>query len=124
MRVPRDSNRRLLGFARRMRKSSTDAERKLWKILRSRELAGFKFRRQHPIGGYILDFYCVQHKLAVESDGGQHSEPSATEYDAVRTRRLNELGVRVVRLWDNDILAHPVACADEILRCLEAKPSP
>ena len=125
MPVRREDNPRLLNFARRMRKTSTDAEIRLWRILRSRALSGFKFRRQHPIAGYILDFYCMQEKLAVESDGGQHADPEAVEYDKERTRRLNDLGIRVVRFWDNDILKSSDACAGEILRHLEeGRPSP
>lgn len=79
--VPRDNDRRLLRFARELRKSETDAEVKLWTILHSRKLAGFKFRRQHRIAGYILDFYCVRCRLAVELDGGQHGDAAVVRYD-------------------------------------------
>ena len=102
MSAPRDNNR-LLRFAREMRKSSTDAEAKLWSILRDRSLAGFKFRRQHPVAGYILDFYCVRKRLAIELDGGQHADSDAITYDQRRTNRLNEVGVRVLRFWDHDV---------------------
>ena len=116
MRIPRDKSRRLLGFARTMRHQPTDAERKLWRILRSGRLYDYKFRRQHPVAGYILDFYCVATRLAVELDGGQHDEDSAREYDRRRTSQLMELGVRVIRFWDHHVLTKPEIIAAEILR--------
>jgi very-short-patch-repair endonuclease len=125
MRVPRDANLRRLHFAKQMRKDATDAEKPLWSILRNRALAGFKFRRQHPVGGFIVEFYCVSTKLAVECDGGQHVDSEAVGYDAKRTERLNELGVRVLRFWDDDILKHSDIVAEEILRHLQQPgPSP
>ncbi|HUB25109.1 MAG TPA: endonuclease domain-containing protein, partial [Tepidisphaeraceae bacterium] len=87
-----------------MRTTQTDAETRMWSLLRSRQLSGFKFRRQHPVEGYILDFYCVRLRVAVELDGGQHGDPDPKAYDERRTRRLNELGIRVLRFWDNDVL--------------------
>jgi very-short-patch-repair endonuclease len=125
MSSPRDKSRRYLELARRMRTECTEAEARLWSIVRSRSLAGFKFRRQHPLGGYILDFYCVKRKLAVELDGGQHGDPHHAAKDARRTRRLIELGVRVLRFWDHDMLKEPHIVAEEILRRLtEEEPSP
>jgi very-short-patch-repair endonuclease len=76
---------RQLEHARKMRHEQTDAEKRLWWILRDRRLGEFKFRRQVPVGPYILDFYCHEGKLAVEADGGQHSEPQTASYDARRT---------------------------------------
>lgn len=72
----RDPSPRLKTFARRMRAESTDAERKLWHILRDRKLGGFKFRRQHPVAGYIVDFFCLEAGVVVEADGGQHYNPA------------------------------------------------
>jgi very-short-patch-repair endonuclease len=121
----RDHDRRLLGFARELRVRSTDAEKRLWRILRSRKLAGYKFRRQYPIEGYIVDFFCIGSNLVVELDGGQHNEPLAKEYDARRSRRLNELGIQVIRFWDHDVLKHSSEVAESIFRTLSAnKPSP
>ena len=120
MQVPRDANSRLTHFARGMRKQPTDAELKLWKILRMKSLAGFRFRRQRPVAGYILDFYCPARRLAIELDGGQHNDERALEYDCLRTTRLNELGVRVIRFWDNEVLKNPDAVAQEILKHLES----
>lgn len=119
MQVPRQSDPRLTGFARDMRKQPTDAEARLWRILRFKQLSGYRFRRQRPIAGYIVDFYCVSRCLAVELDGGQHGDPRQAEYDRVRTSRLNDLGVRVLRFGDHDVLTSPDAVAEEILRQLE-----
>jgi very-short-patch-repair endonuclease len=97
----------------------------LWSILRSRKLAGFKFRRQYPIEGYIVDFFCIRAGLVVELDGGQHNEPAAKKYDARRTRRLHQLGIRVLRFWDHDVLKHAQEIAESIFRSLSGgEPSP
>ncbi|MGE5611598.1 MAG: endonuclease domain-containing protein [Bacillota bacterium] len=114
----RDHDRRLLGFARRMRREGTDAEGKLWAILRDRRLVGYKFRRQVPVAGYIVDFYCVKAGLVIELDGGQHSEATHRAYDAERTRRLKELGIEVMRFWDHEVLKDPEAVAEMIYRKL------
>ncbi len=96
-----------------MRKDSTDAESYLWQLLRDRRLCGYKFRRQHPVGRYILDFYCEQAKLAIELDGGQHQEQDA--YDDQRTAQLNSAGIKVIRFWDNEILTQPEQVLEDIL---------
>jgi very-short-patch-repair endonuclease len=88
--------------ARRLRKAMTDAERKLWTKLRDRQLEGVKFRRQHPLGDYVLDFYCEERQLVIEVDGGQHTP----ERDAVRTAWLEAHGCRVLRFWNPDVLLH------------------
>ncbi len=89
-------------LARRLRVAMTDAERKLWSALRDRQIDGLKFRRQHPIGPYVLDFLCEERRLAVELDGGQHT----AEKDAARTAWLADHGVRVIRFWNNDVLTN------------------
>lgn len=89
-----------LDHAKQLRKGMTDAERRLWQYLRAGRLEGMKFRRQHPVPPYIVDFCCVEAGLVVELDGSQHS-PAA---DAARTRYLQSQGWRVVRFWDNDVL--------------------
>ena len=86
--------------ARALRQSSTDAERHLWNALRNRKLGGLKFRRQHAIGNYIADFVCLERRLIVELDGGQHAD--ATAYDAARSAWLATQGFRVVRLWNTE----------------------
>lgn len=105
--------------ARSLRNGSTDAERCLWRYLRNRQLADYKFRRQYPIAGYIADFACVEAKLVVEIDGGQHLERA--EYDIERTRKIETNGYRVVRFWNNDVLLRTEDVVDEILRCLPTR---
>jgi very-short-patch-repair endonuclease len=90
--------------SRTLRRNQTDAERKLWSILRNRQLAGTKFRRQFSIGRYILDFYSPEHKLATEADGGQHYEDESRRQDRRRTDELSLLGVEVLRFSDREIL--------------------
>ncbi len=84
-------------FAQALRKKSTDAEIYLWRLLRNRKFHGFKFRRQHPIGGYIVDFICHERRLIIELDGSQHKEN--VRYDHERTVYLRKLGYRVLRFW-------------------------
>jgi type I restriction enzyme M protein len=101
-----------------MRSDSTDAEIKLWWLLRNRKLGGFKFRRQVPLGNYILDFYCHEAMLVVEADGGQHDDPAHHSYDVRRTEYLRTQGISVLRFWDNDILRSTQAVKEEIYRVL------
>lgn len=104
------------GQARTLRKYSTDAERRLWSALRHRRLAGYKFRRQHSIGRFIVDFACTRHRLIVEADGGQHNENGA---DAQRTAWFERQGWRVLRFWNNDILSNTPGVIETIVRALE-----
>jgi len=116
-----------LGRARRMRREPTDAERKMWTLLRDRRLCSLKFRRQHPVGAFIVDFCCVEHKLIVELDGGQRGERPRAEADARRTRYLRARGYRVIRLWNNDVLSEPHAALEVVLEALQPEdqaPSP
>ena len=103
--------------ARRLRKDSTDAESILWTLVRSRQLLGYKFRRQVPVGKYIADFACLERGLIIELDGGQHQEQ--TVYDAKRTRRLESQGFRVMRFWNNQVLEETDAVQDAILLALQ-----
>jgi adenine-specific DNA-methyltransferase len=109
-----------------MRHEPTDAERKIWSLLRNGRLAGFKFRRQVPVAGYVLDFYCIAGRLVVELDGGQHNTPQQAAYDQRRTQALQALGITVLRFWDHDVLKHADAVARTIYSHLEAseRPSP
>jgi len=93
----------LLGAARVLRKSMTDAEQLLWFHLRRRQVDGFRFRRQHPFEKYVLDFYCPEVKVAVELDGGQHNEDRGICSDLQRTAFLEEHGIMVVRVWNHEI---------------------
>ncbi|MEQ1550337.1 DUF559 domain-containing protein [Sphingorhabdus sp.] len=100
--------------ARRLRRDMTEAEKRLWKYLRGRQLEGAKFRRQKPVENRIADFLCVEAKLIVELDGGQHGEQ--IEADAERTRQLEAAGYTVLRLWNNDVLANTEGVLHQI-RC-------
>ena len=100
----------------------TPAETRLWKHLRRKQLAGLRFRRQHPIDRFILDFYCPQHKLAVEVDGGIHA--SRVERDEVRTEWLEARGYRVVRFTNRQIEKELPEVLEEILRVVERGEGP
>lgn len=89
---------------KRLRRGQTDAERKLWSLLRNRQLSGVKFRRQFSIGKYILDFYSPEYKIGIEADGGQHYENKGKRKDELRTRELTGYGVKIVRFSDLGIL--------------------
>jgi len=86
-----------LARRRKLRRDQTDAEAALWRLLRGRRFDSIKFRRQHPCGPFILDFYSVRHHLAIELDGGQHYEENKQAYDARRTKFLEARGIRVLR---------------------------
>ncbi len=87
--------------ARKLRNNQTDAEKRLWSCLRNRQLHGYKFRRQYPVGPYIVDFICLNKGLIIELDGGQHLEQEA--YDARRTLFLNQKKFKVIRFWNNEM---------------------
>jgi very-short-patch-repair endonuclease len=113
--------------ARALRRSSPDAEHALWQRLRDRQLGGYKFRRQRPIGDYFADFACIEANLVVELDGGQHFEPNAIEADARRTAVLNAHGFHVLRFTDREALVERDAVLARILDWLETNhphPSP
>lgn len=103
-----------------MRRLPTDAEARLWAVLRSRQLQNFKFRRQHPVGPYIADFACIAQRMIVEADGGQHAENSD---DARRTAALESWGWQVLRFWNTDILSNTEGVLTAILQALQEKPS-
>ena len=92
-------------YARQLRRRLTLPEVLMWQALRRRGLAGLRFRRQHPIGPYILDFYCDEFRLAVEIDGQSHDHPDRINRDRHRTDWLNRQGIRVIRLAARDVLA-------------------
>lgn len=103
-------------FARQLRRQLTPQERRLWYLLRDRRFARFKFRRQHPVGPYILDFACCRAHLAVELDGGQHDARAG--YDARRTAWLRLQGWRVLRFWNNELMENEEAVLGKILEAL------
>jgi very-short-patch-repair endonuclease len=111
--------------ARRLRRDQTDVEQRLWRALRARGFAGAKFRRQLPIGHYIVDFACPSHRLIVELDGGQHAVNASK--DEARTRVLAAHGYRVIRFWNNDVsenLPGVLAAIESALADPSPQPSP
>lgn len=113
----------LLTFARDNRRNATDAESLMWRLLRGRQL-GTKFRRQHPIASYILDFYCHEHRLAIELDGGQHYTPDGLAADAARTEILKQHGITVMRFSNREVLLETEAALEKIWRALTPTPLP
>jgi very-short-patch-repair endonuclease len=93
---------RLGKLQRTLRNNLSDAEQALWHLLRGRQISALKFRRQHPFGDYILDFVCLENKLVIEVDGGQHGQQAG--YDENRTQKLQAAGFRVLRFWNNEVL--------------------
>lgn len=104
--------------ARELRHRETEAEQKLWALLRNRQLKGKKFRRQHAIANYVVDFYCNESKLAIELDGSFHNTPEAKEYDNSRTALLNEIGITVLRFWNEEVINDPKKVLQKISDCL------
>jgi adenine-specific DNA-methyltransferase len=112
-----------IASARTLRMSSTDAERRLWYYLRNRQLSGYRFRRQVPLGRYVVDFVCLRARLIVELDGGQHTESMIEDLE--RTRYLARGGFRVVRFWNDEVLLQTEAVLESILEALiQACPHP
>ncbi len=109
-----------LSLARRLRSNQTDAETRLWYLLRSRRFRAHKFRRQHPLGRFIVDFVCISQQLVIEVDGGQHQDQAAA--DRARDSLLRANGFQVLRFWNNDVLRHTQAVLEEIAKCLDAPP--
>ena len=106
--------------ARPLRRNMTDAERALWEELRGRRLQGFKFKRQWTLGPYVVDFCCIEQRLVVEVDGGQHSE----ERDADRTAWLAGQDYRLIRFWNHDVLTNMDGVLQTIVLNLASHPHP
>src|SRR5690606_19459099 len=111
-------NPTLVRRARALRRHATDAERCLWRRLRLRQILCHRFRRQVPIAGYIADFACVESRLIVELDGGQHAD--AARYDRHRDTQLREAGFEVIRFWNHDVLLRTDEVLEQIVRALDA----
>lgn len=109
-------------FARSLRREMTDAERHLWRALRQRSIDGFKFRRQHVIGEFVVDFVCLERMLVLEIDGGQHAE--AVQYDESRSASIKRDGFRVLRFWNNEILENLEGVLEVISQALREMEPP
>ncbi len=108
-------------IARELRRDQTDEEKELWRALRGRRFAGFKFRRQHTVGVCILDFYCADAKLAVELDGFQHGLPGGIERDAAREKILADQGIEPLRFWNHQWRKNREGCLLEIWNALQRR---
>jgi very-short-patch-repair endonuclease len=114
----KESQRRV-ALTRKLRQSHTDAERALWAKLRNKQLEGVKFRRQQPLGGYIVDFVSFERKIIVEIDGGQHNEEEASKKDEERTTWLRGRDYQVLRFWNNEVLVNTQGVLEKIREVLE-----
>jgi very-short-patch-repair endonuclease len=108
----RPTAKRIRSFAKKMRREPTDAEAAMWRLLRDRRLALFKFRRQVPFRSFILDFVCFEKRIVIEIDGSQHA---SSERDVAREAVLVAEGFRIARYWNNDVLQQPSAILEDIL---------
>jgi len=108
--------------AKHLRTFQTPAERNFWYNVRAHRLAGYKFRRQHPIGPYIVDFVCLSARLIVELDGGQHA--GQQEYDEKRDAFLKERCFRVLRIWNNEMLKNRDVVLELVLQALRSGDAP
>ena len=100
------AKKELFDLARELRRNETEAEKILWNALRSRRCGGLKFRRQHPVKEFILDFYCHEYLLGIEVDGSVHSTDDAREYDLNRTAELEDLGIYIIRFKNEEVLSN------------------
>jgi very-short-patch-repair endonuclease len=107
--------------ARQFRKKETWAEKVVWRWLRSRRFSGYKFRRQHPLGDYYLDFFCEEAKLAIELDGSQHGDPFQQTHDAKRAQFLNLRGIKVLRFWNSHLRRNAQSIRDTIFYELQKR---
>lgn len=108
-------------IARGLRRNQTDDEKALWRALRDRRFAGFKFRRQHTVGDHILDFYCAAAKLAVELDGSQHGHPEGMQRDAEREKFLAQQGIAMLRFWNCQWRENREGCLLEIWNIVQQR---
>ena len=109
------------GFARALRKKPTWAEKLVWRWLRGRRFSGYKFRRQHPIGKYSLDFFCEEARLAIELDGGQHGFPEQRRHDEEREKFLASLSIKELRFWNSHLRREAQVIRDAIFLELQAR---
>jgi very-short-patch-repair endonuclease len=117
--MPTDRDPWLIVRARQLRHNQTNAEELLWHRLRARRLAGFKFRRQHPIGPYVVDFVCLEARLVIEVDGPTHNKPAR---DQRRDRDLARRGFETLRFWNSDVYENVEGVIETILHRLRTPP--
>ena len=117
-------NPNLAHRAQELRYSETRTEKFLWTLLRAKKLNGVKFRRQEPIGVYVVDFVSFEKKLIIEIDGGQHNDDKNKEYDEIRTKWLQSQDFRVIRFWNNDVSANIDGVITKIREALDEYPLP
>ena len=111
--------RKSIEAARRLRRTSTDTEKAVWRWLRDRRFRHYKFRRQHPIGPFVAGFYCDRVKLVIELDGTSHIGEEEQLYDKRRTRYFEKFGITVLRIWNEDVRENAVFVADRIEHALQ-----
>ncbi len=116
------TNKDLTHLAKSLRKKQSDAENNLWSRLRNAQLNGVKFRRQQPIGNYVVDLISFEKRLIIEVDGGQHNEPATINDDKERTTYLESQDYQVIRFWNNDVLLNIDRVADTIIEVLTPSP--
>ncbi len=112
-------NSNLKQRSRQLRENMTDAERHLWAKIRMKQLKGYQFYRQKPLGDYIVDFFCPRARLVIEVDGSQHFSDEMTEYDRIRNEYLSSLGLRVLRFTNLDVLTHIEGVVESIIENME-----
>ena len=112
-------NRKLVAIARRLRKHQTLHEHKLWHLLRAKRFGGYKFRRQYPVGRYVVDLCCPEKKLIIELDGGQHNQDERAKGGSVRDIFLQRQGFRVLRVWNNELDENAEGVLEKVLELLK-----
>lgn len=115
-------NKNLKQLSRQLRGNMTDTEGHLWAKIRMKQLEGYQFYRQKPIGGYIVDFYCPGAKLVIEVDGGQHFSDEAAEYDRIRDEQTRSLGLRVLRFTNTEVLTNIEGVIENIIESMQEIP--
>jgi very-short-patch-repair endonuclease len=105
--------------AKELRSAETEAEKKLWELLRNRRLKGKKFRRQHAIGDFVLDFYCSECKLTIELDGEIHNQKEIQQYDLARTAKLKDYDITVIRFWNAEVISNTDKVLERIAQFLK-----
>ena len=117
-------NPKLKRLRQKLRNNTTDAERKLWSMIRKKEIMNFKFTRQYGVGKYILDFYCPTLRLALELDGSQHMEAKNAMYDEQRAKFLNFHNIKIIRFYDNEVFKNPEKVLERIVKIIKNNENP